>query len=592
MAGIGRGLMWLVGGLFLAGAPRPTSQSRQGAFADRVLVGGKIITVDAADSVAEAVSVRDGRIVAVGTNAQILALAGPATERIDLEGLTATPGLLDAHCHFASGAVDRLFVLDLSYPAVKSIGDVVVRLRAEGSKPGEWILGRGWDEGKLAERRYILAADLDTVAARRPVWLSHTMGHYGVANSIALKRAGITRDTPDPPGGTIDRDAEGRPTGVLKESAQALVERLIPPVSAEQRRQAIRDLAREFSKEGMTGLKDPGIGAEVWDAYQQVLAEGALSLRVFALWHGGESLEETRQIVERIGPFTKPYRSTGDDHLVSGGVKLYMDGSGGARTAWLHDDWSRNWSEVDAGNRGYPAADPELRREQIRIYHDAGIHVSTHAIGDRAIDWVVDSYALALERTPLTGLRHGIIHANIPTDRALDRIAELQRKYDAGYPEPSSTFMWWIGDTYAGNFGPARGLRLNPFRSYLDRGIRWAGGSDFNVAPFPARYGLWAAMARETLLGVYGPNPWGKDQVVDIRAALRSYTIWAARQMFLEGRIGSIEVGKRADIAVWNKHLYDVPFAEIKDLECQMTLFDGRIVYRAPSSPIRVTPAR
>src|SRR5262245_24994566 len=231
----------------------PRQAAAAAAFADRVLVGGRIITVDDADSVVEAFAIKDGRIVAVGTSAQILALAGPETETIDLHGLTATPGLLDAHCHFADGAVDRALVLDLSYPVVKSVADVVGRVKAEASKPGEWIQGRGWDEGKLAERRYILATDLDRVAPTRPVWLSQTMGHYGVANSVALKRAGITRDTPDPPNGTIDRDRDGKPTGVLKESAQALVARLIPPVNADSRKAAIRELAREFNKEGMTG---------------------------------------------------------------------------------------------------------------------------------------------------------------------------------------------------------------------------------------------------------------------------------------------------------------------------------------------------
>lgn len=573
-------------------APRLDARSAGSVFADRVLLGGRIITVDAANSVAEAVAIKDGRILAVGTSARIRELVGPGTETIDLHGLTATPGLLDAHCHFSGGAVDALYVLDLSYPAVKSIGDVTARVKAEAAKPGEWIQGRGWDEGKLVERRYIYASDLDAVAPDRPAWLSHTMGHYGVANSVALKRAGITRGTPDPPGGTIDRDAEGEPTGVLKESAQALVERLIPPVNAERRREAIRVLAGNFNKEGMTGLKEPGIGPEAWDAYQEVLSQGALTVRVFALWNGGKSLEESRQIAERIGPFTKPYRTTGDDRLISGGVKLYMDGSGGARTAWVYDEWNKNSREVDAGNRGYPAADPELRRSQIRLYHDAGIHVSTHAIGDRAIDWVVDSYELALEANPQAGLRHGVIHANIPTDHAIARMAELQKKYDAGYPEASSTFMWWIGDTYAGNFGPARCLRLNPFRSYLDKGMRWAGGSDFDVTPFPARYGIYAAMARETLLGTYGATPYGTAQAVDARVALRSYTIWAARQMFLERKIGSIEAGKYADIAVWDKNVYTATAAQIKDLECQMTLFQGGVVYRKPGSRITVTSGR
>jgi predicted amidohydrolase YtcJ len=179
--------------------------------------------------------------------------------------------------------------------------------------------------------------------------------------------------------------------------------------------------------------------------------------------------------------------STGDDHLISGGVKIFADGSGGARTAWLHEDWNKNHREVDAGNRGYSAIDAELLRKQIQLYHDAGLHMSVHAIGDRAIDWVVDSYALALQRNPAPGRRYGIIHANIPSDHAIETMAQLQRTYDAGFPEPSATFTWWIGDTYAGNFGPERCLRLNPFKTYLENGIRWADGSDFDVTPFPAR---------------------------------------------------------------------------------------------------------
>jgi predicted amidohydrolase YtcJ len=165
-------------------------------------------------------------------------------------------------------------------------------------------------------------------------------------------------------------------------------------------------------------------------------------------------------------------------------------------------------------------------------------------------------------------------------------MAELQRTYDAAYPEPSGTFMWWIGDTYAGNFGPERARRLNPFRTYREKGIRWAQGSDYYVTPFAARYGLWASMERETLLGVYGPHPFGIDESIDIATALRSYTIWSARQMFLEEKIGSIEVGKYADLAVWDKNLYEIPADEIKDVRCQMTLFNGRVVYRNPEAPL------
>jgi predicted amidohydrolase YtcJ len=162
-------------------------------------------------------------------------------------------------------------------------------------------------------------------------------------------------------------------------------------------------------------------------------------------------------------------------------------------------------------------------------------------------------------------------------------MAALERQYDAGYPEPQAPFLWWIGDTYAGNFGPERAARLNPFKTYLARGILWGGGSDFYVTPFPARYGIWASMARETLKGVYGAHPFGTAESVDAHAALRSYTIWAAHQLFLEDQIGSLETGKKADIAVWDRDLYSVPASEIKQMKCEMTIFDGRVVYQAGS---------
>jgi predicted amidohydrolase YtcJ len=511
--------------------------------ADRVLVNGNILTVDARDSVAEAVAIRDGRIIAVGGNAEIEALAGPGTDRIDLGGLTATPGLLDSHIHLSYGGLLKLTQADLSFPGVKSIGDIVrlVSERHAASLPGEWILGRGWDEGKLEERRYVLASDLDPATGGHPAWLAHTMGHYGVANSAALEIAGITRDTPDPAGGVIDRDEEGNPTGVLKETA----------------------------------------AIDTWNAYRKVLADGDLTVRVFALWRTGSTLEEARELAERIGPFSKPWESTGDDRLVSGGVKLFADGSGGARTAWVWRDWNRNRSEIDEGNSGYPAIDAVLLRDLIMFYHDAGLHMGVHAVGDRAIDWTVAAMTLALIRNPRKGLRHSIIHSNIPTDLALDTMAALQQNFDAGYPEPQANFTWWIGDTYAGNFGVERSKRLNPFRSYRDRGMQWGGGSDFFVTPFPARYGIWSSIARQPLLGIYGHDAFGDDQSVDVRTALRSYTIWAAHQMFMEDRIGSIETGKYADIAVWDTDLYTAAPEAIKDMECRMTLLEGEVVYRA-----------
>jgi len=309
---------------------------------------------------------------------------------------------------------------------------------------------------------------------------------------------------------------------------------------------------------------------------------------VFVLWGGGTTLESARKTMSLVAAHPKPPHSLGDSKLLSGGVKLYMDGSGGARTAWVYNDWHKKATEIDTGNRGYPAIEPETYRQMVRLFHQAGVHVGTHAVGDRAIDWVVDTYAQVLRETPARGLRHSIIHSNIPTDHALETMVNLQRQYDAGYPEAQAPFLWWIGDIYAASFGAERDARLIPLKTFLKRGIRWGGGSDFPVTPFPARYGLWASMARETLKGVYGAHPFGMAEAVDARTALRSYTAWAARQLFLEDKIGSIETGKLADIAVWDRDIYSVPASEIKLMKCEMTIFDGRVVYQAAGMPVTV----
>ncbi|MGH9887299.1 MAG: amidohydrolase, partial [bacterium] len=305
--------------------------------ADLVLVGGKVITVDARDRVAQAVAARGDKIVAVGTDAEIARLIGPTTRRVDLRGRTVTPGLLDAHNHFSGGGADRLFVLDLSYPSVKSIVDVQAVIRTQVAKvpAGAWIEGRGWDEGKFAERRLLSAKDLDAAAPNNPVYLTNTTGHYGVANSAALRMANVTKDTRDPPSGTIDRLPDGSPTGVMKEAAQGLVRRLVPGRTREQTEAGMRDLAKAFNAECMTGLKDPGISAGTWDSYHRVLAESALTVRVFALWRGGSSVAGGQRLIAERAATTRPYETTGDDRVISGGVKLYIDGSGGARTAWL-----------------------------------------------------------------------------------------------------------------------------------------------------------------------------------------------------------------------------------------------------------------
>lgn len=550
---------------------------------DLLLVNGKIITMDDDDLIVEAVSIRGNKIVALGQTSKVKGFAGPDTQIIDLGGLIVTPGLIDVHNHFAWGAFDEYFSLNLSYPGVTSIEDILARVKqaVDDRNPDEWIIGAQWDAGKLAERRDISASDLDAVSPNNPVWLLHTSAHYGVANSKALAIAGITGDTIDPDGGVIARDSNGKPKGILTDQAMNLIGEVTPAVTAKQFDEAATHLIGQLSAEGITTIKDPEIDQRHWDAYKQIRSRGDLKVRVFVLWGRPDTIDDAKELLKRISPITNPQNGSGDDQLISGGVKIYIDGSGTARTAWVYDEWNRNFSETDEGNFGITYAEPAVLFEQIRLFHKAGIHLGVHAIGDRAIDFTMDTYDKVLHETPSYGLRHSIIHCNIPTARAMDLMFKLQNSYDAGYPEVQPAFLWWIGDAYAANFGKKRNPRVLPLKTFLDRGIKWAASSDYNVSPFAPRYGLWASVARQTLLGTHGDHPWGTAEAISVRDALKSYTSWAARQVFLEDKIGTIEAGKYADLVVWDRDPYSVPTEKLKDIKALLTLMNGEVVHRA-----------
>jgi len=565
---------------------QPDASNPTAAKADIVLINGTILTVDSQDSIAEALAIRAGNIIAVGSKEKILALTDAHTQVLDLHGRTATPGLIDTHGHYQDGGIDKLYNIELS--DANSIAEIVRRVQARvaTTKPGEWIRGAGWDESKLAENRYIFASDLDKVSPNNPVWLGNTTGHYASVNSYALRLAHITSESKDPPAGTLDRDSSGAITGVLKEQANIQMQALIPPPSIEQRKQGILKSIDGLHREGMTAFKEIG-GPPAWTAYQQLLAEGKLDERVCMLWYANNTVETAKQALAEIQKNPRPPQSLGDGKLLACGAKIFMDGSAIGRTAWVSQPWYKNTTEIDTGNFGYPSVDPEVYRQMVRLFHQAGVTVGTHAIGDRAIDWVVDTYALVLKETPTPGLRHSIIHAYLPTPHAIETMATLEKQYDAAYPEVQPPFLWWIGKGMTANFGPDRLAATMPLKTYLDHGIRWGGGSDYYVTPYPARYGLWASLQRETLAGTH---PFGMSEAVDIHTALRSYTAWAAPLLFLEDKVGTLEPGKRADIAIWDSNLYTIPSEKLKDIKCEMTLLNGKIVYKDDHTLITSTP--
>lgn len=563
--------------------------------ADCVLINGNIITLDYSDTVAEALAIKYGKIISIGSNSEIKNLISHDTLIIDLKGLTVTPGLIDSHNHMPGAS--SLYVLNLSYPNVKSIVDVLnmIKKQIENINPGEWILGSGWDEEKLLEKRYIYASDLDSVSPANPVWLVHSSLHIGVANTYALKLAGITKETADPQGGIIDRKPDGTPTGILKESAAMdLVTRIIPPFTEEQEIQGLKNTCKQLNKEGITAVIDPGLGflestkdgdVAKWTRYKKLLENGDLTVRVFTLWLSGKNEDEAEALIKRLTSYKMQSQAYGD-MLIIGGIKIFLDGVPG--TAWVYNEWNKNFYEVDEGNFGSPVIDPEIFRRLVMMYHRAGLHVEVHAVGDKAIDWTLKCFIEALWEKPIRGLRHGIIHADIPTDRAIEWMCALQKIFDAGYVYAQPSLMWWLGDYSTSFYGPKRSLKYCPLKTFFQKGIIWGSGSDYPVNPFPPKIGIWASVTRRSLLGKYGEKVFGDEQSIDAYTALRSYTNWNSYLMFMEKKIGSIEVGKYADIAVWDKNLLAIPIDEIKNIRCLMTMLNGKIVYIAPDSPIEI----
>jgi predicted amidohydrolase YtcJ len=509
-----------------------------------VLVNGRVITVDPEGSVVESVAVKDGRILATGPASEVMGLAGEDTEVVDLGGKTVLPGIIDTHTH-PSGAAVRFSAINCRSPPVESIKEILDMIAAKAAEvePGEWIRCVNYNDIKLVERRHITRWEIDEVASENPVFISKETGHLYVANSKAFELAGVTKDTPDPPGGKIDRTEEGEPTGLLYETAGRLVMNLIPPPSVEEITEGMR---------------------RVWDQFTEwVLDEGFREVRVLLMMSrrtadGTDILGSLESLGFKSG--------VGGDWIKFMSLKIMGDGSGSGGSAAVYTPQHRGMKDLGL----MTTSEEEIRELTVRA-NDAGIRVSIHSIGDRGIDAALDAIEEAQRLNPRPDMRHRIEHNSCCTPEQLKRIKEL-----GVTPSSSIGYMYGIGDDYVENFGPERVRWLHPHRTMQEMGIVAGGNNDYAVTSYSPFVQIYEAVVRKTRTG-QAVSP---EEAIGVMDAIRLYT-WNGAYLGKEEDVkGSIEPGKLADMIVIDRDILELPPEEIKDIKVLTTIVDGKIVYQ------------
>ncbi len=560
--------------------------------ADSVYLNGKVVTVDPKDSIAAALAIKGDKILAVGSDSEIRALAGLSTQVVDLDGKTVLPGINDCHMHAALvGGIRPPLTLDVGHPTVGSIEDIkaVVKARAAVSKPGEWIRGAGWDEGYLAEcladpTRHLTRWDLDEVARDNPVYLVSFTQHELVANSRALEIAGIDRNTQTEPGSEIVKDPfTGEPTGMLLElPAEGLIMRVVPPWTRQDKRSAIVAMMQDLNARGITSVTDAALGpggtgfqgglldAECISVYNDLHNEGELSVRINVLYLFGEygaiSLEDFKKSIPMVGI----HSGFGDEWLKIGGIKLFADGVPQTKTAWLHEDYP------DGGNGSLvmPGATEEERCEElanmVAYAHKNGFQCAIHAVGDRAIEACIDGF-LRAQAQDSQELRHYLVHCDLITVKDIRRVAENNI---AICTQP--VLKWVFSDAMDRALGVERSEWQFPLRTLLDAGVHVSLSSDAPVTSPDWLQCVEAAVLRKSRASgtVRGP-----EQRITVPEAIRMYTMGGAWQDHMEKRKGSLEPGKLADFCVLDRDILSVPAEEIHTITNLATVVGGRLVY-------------
>lgn len=530
---------------------------------DLILTRARVHTLDSDFTTAEAVAVENGRIVAVGANDDVLNLRGSETRVIDLNGAALLPGFNDAHCHILHFGM-ALGMVPLEFPAVKSIADVVQCLReraaATAATAVTWLRGRGYDQHRLVERRHPDRNDLDGLPGDPYVLLTHASGHAVTVNSRVLQAARITQNTPDPPGGTIVRDADGRPTGVLLENAMSLASALAPTPTHSEKAAALRRAADDLNQMGITSASDASTSLDDITAYREA-ADGGVTLRCTLMLlieqlFDGNRFRSRREIMEEAN----------DEWVRIGPAKIFSDGALTTRTALLRSPYLDT-----TGQRGTAIWQTEKLNSLAAAAHTAGWQIAAHAIGDAAIDLCLEAFERAQVHAPRPDTRHRIEHAALLHGDQISRMARL-----GILPVFQPEFIARFGDAYLPAIGEGRAVRIKPYRDVLAAGLPLIFSSDLPVVSSDPLAGAAAAVQRRTAQGVL----LGTEQAVDVRHALRAYTAGGAYSIFAEKDRGAISPGLRADFVVLDNDPLMMPVEEWADsLHVRATIVGGQIVY-------------
>jgi len=560
---------------------RNRAQAQQ---ADLILHGGKIVTVDAQFRIAEALAVAGDRLLAVGTNAEVLALAGPKTQRLDLQGKTVLPGLIDSHSHPVSASV---FEFDHEVPAMENIADVLayVKARAAVVPRGEWIGISQVFVTRLRERRFPTRAELDAAAPDHPV--AFRTGPDASLNSLALKLCGIDRgfQITDGKPGQIERDpATGEPTGILRNCGRFIRSKTTAKgPTAQDRAERLKALFAAYNQVGITGVTDRGVGDESLRLYEQLLKDGALTCRVFLTYYVDAQgpLEKVEAGIQRAA--SHPLHAY-NNMLWLRGLKIYLDGGMLTGSAYLLKPWgvSAIYSITDPEYRGLLFVEPGKLARIAAAALRADLQLTAHCVGDGAVETLVDAYERVNAELPVRERRPCLSHANFMTPAAIEKMAKLGIVADL---QPA--WLYLDGATLRAHFGDERFAFFQPYKTLAERGVTVGGGSDHmqkvgrrrSINTYDPFLGMWTVLTRQPR---WTDQPLRPEQAITREQAIRLYTINNAFLTFEEKEKGSLEKGKLADFIVLDRDILTCPLDAVKDIEVEQTWLGGRRVHPVP----------